>query len=419
MAEASKEDNDVTNINITSEHADDANTVGTNVKAVLEKLSEFLTENNLEKQITDERKNILKKIEAKNEEISQKKETHRHKLYEIHEAYKLEIQKENERHVDDLKVTETAIGDLKSQLEELQQLNYTVSCKIPGNELSTANRPDRSGRVRELLECPVCLEEMKPPKKIFQCSNGHVICELCKNNPEVRSCPTCRVKFRGHNNVVRNIVAEKLARSTFDSDESDEVGPPGARTSTIESNPVSFHTGENTEQFHLVGFEPAYGYRRHTAQGQNEEEEDEDDDDFLAWARIIGQSDTTESTSNNQHRRLGEASAREEFDSEAGPQTRDQASREITREFPGTRELSSMPRMREAQLIRTYRPNPRYLPHHMRRQRAGRGEAEEGDQLNILEQEDAGGERLFLRAPRVVRRSEEFNDNPRVFRRVL
>ena len=88
------------------------------------------------------------------------------------------------------------------------------------------------------------------------------------------------------------------------SDESDEVGPPGARTSTIESNPVSFHTGENTEQFHLVGFEPAYGYRRHTAQGQNEEEEDEDDDDFLAWARIIGQSDTTENTTNNQHRRL-------------------------------------------------------------------------------------------------------------------
>jgi hypothetical protein len=217
--------------------------------------------------------------------------------------------------------------------------------------------------------------------------------------------------------VVRNIVAEKLARSTFDSDESDENGPPGARTSTIESNPVSFHT--ESEQFHLVGFEPAYGYRRHTAQGPNDDEDDEDDDDFLAWARMIGQSDTADITTNNQHRRLAEASGREEFDSEAGPQTRDPASREIQREFPGTRESSSMPRMREAQLIRTYRPNPRFLPHHMRRQRAGRGETEEGDQLNILEQEDAGGERLFLRAPRVVRRSEEFNDNPRVFRRVL
>ena len=418
MAEATNEDKDVTNSNITvTSEQDENNTTGTNVRAVLEKLSEFLTENNLEKQISDEKKNILKKIEGKNEEISQKKETHRHKLYEIHEAYKLEIQKENERHVDDLKVTEIVIGDLKSQLEELKQLNYSVSCKIPGNDLSTTTRPDRTGRVRELLECPVCLEEMKPPKKIFQCSNGHVICELCKNNPEVRSCPTCRVKFRGHS-VVRNIVAEKLARSTFDSDESDENVPTtGPRTSTIESNPSSFHSAEN-EQFHLVGFEPAYGHRRHTAQGQNDEEDDEDDDDFLAWARIIGQGDTTDNPSNNQHRRLGEAAGREEFDSEAGPQTRDQTSREITREFQGTREVSSMPRMREAQLIRTYRPNPRYLPHHMRRQRAGRGETEEGDQINILEQEDAGGERLYLRAPR-ARRSEEFNDNPRVFRRVL
>jgi hypothetical protein len=317
--------------------------VGTNVKALLEKLTEFLTENNLEKQITDERKNIVKKIVGKNVEISQKKETHRHKLHEIHEAYKLEIQKENERHVEDLKVTETDIGDLTIQLEELQQLNYTVSCKIPGNELNSTDRLDRTGRVREMLECPVCLEEMKPPKKIFQCSYGHVICELCKNNPQVHSCPTCRVKFRGHN-VVRNIVAEKLARSTFDSDESDENGPPGARTSTIESNPNSFNPAES-EQFHLVGFEPAYGYRRHTAQGpnDNEEDEDDDDDDFLAWARIIGQSDTADTTTNNQHRRLAEASGREEFDSEAGSQTRDPASREIQIEFPGTRNYHPCP----------------------------------------------------------------------------
>jgi signal recognition particle GTPase len=87
MAEASNEDNEVTNVNITSEHVTETKTVGTNVKAVLEKLSEFLTENNLEKQITDETKNILKKNEGKNEEINQKKETHRHKVYEIHEAY--------------------------------------------------------------------------------------------------------------------------------------------------------------------------------------------------------------------------------------------------------------------------------------------------------------------------------------------
>ena len=84
----------------------------------------------------DERKKILRKIEIKNEEISQKNETHRHKLCEIHEAYKLEIQKENERHVEDLKVTETSIRHLKTKLEDLQQLNYSISRKIPTTEVA-------------------------------------------------------------------------------------------------------------------------------------------------------------------------------------------------------------------------------------------------------------------------------------------
>ena len=178
---------------------------------------------------------ILAKIEGKNEEILQKKETHRHKLNEVHEAYKREIQKENERHVDDLKVglkfkklellmpttwqvTERGITELRGQLDELEQLQGAVSRQLPVGApgggfvlshedllralamaenvvcfnlrspgIATARGdPSGPGRLRDLLECPVCMEEMKPPKKIFQCSNGHVICEHCKNNPEVR-----------------------------------------------------------------------------------------------------------------------------------------------------------------------------------------------------------------------------------------
>ncbi len=53
----------------------------------------------------------LQRIDSKNEEILQKKDTHRHKLTEIHEAYKREIQNENERHLEDLKVTEVDIGE--------------------------------------------------------------------------------------------------------------------------------------------------------------------------------------------------------------------------------------------------------------------------------------------------------------------
>ena len=103
--------------------------------------------------------------------------------------------------------------------------------------------------------------------------------------------------------MVRNIVAEKLARSTYEAEEVSGLSPPApssSRHSTIESNPplqppapASLSFRNEAEQFHLVGFEPAYGnYRRHTPQGQgadDEEEDEEDDGDFLEWARIIGE----------------------------------------------------------------------------------------------------------------------------------
>lgn len=54
-----------------------------------------------------------------------------------------------------------------------------------------------------MLECPVCLDTMKPP--IFQCQNGHSVCNNCKG--ELSSCPTCR----GALIDTRNLIAEQLA----------------------------------------------------------------------------------------------------------------------------------------------------------------------------------------------------------------
>ena len=54
----------------------------------------------------------------------------------------------------------------------------------------------------ENLECPVCLNYLVPP--IYQCSNGHVICNSCR--PRVNRCPTCKVKFINN----RNLILEKV-----------------------------------------------------------------------------------------------------------------------------------------------------------------------------------------------------------------
>ena len=63
--------------------------------------------------------------------------------------------------------------------------------------------------IKKLSECPVCFVEMVPPMKIFQCINGHSLCENCKDNENVTTCPSCRVTLK-RELISRNILAESL-----------------------------------------------------------------------------------------------------------------------------------------------------------------------------------------------------------------
>jgi len=63
-----------------------------------------------------------------------------------------------------------------------------------------------------LLECPVCLEIAWPPKKIFQCREGHIICDTCKANPNLKNCPMCRTPLSNHL-ISRNRSLEEVART--------------------------------------------------------------------------------------------------------------------------------------------------------------------------------------------------------------
>ena len=62
------------------------------------------------------------------------------------------------------------------------------------------------------LECPVCfvdMADMNPPIRIWQCAQGHLVCETCKSN-YYRFCPTCR-----QNLVGRATTVEKIALRMF------------------------------------------------------------------------------------------------------------------------------------------------------------------------------------------------------------
>jgi len=60
------------------------------------------------------------------------------------------------------------------------------------------------------FECPICFEEMKPPMRIWQCVDGHPVCEGCRNKLESKGCPSCNRCVEG-----RNIALEKMARSLY------------------------------------------------------------------------------------------------------------------------------------------------------------------------------------------------------------
>ena len=64
--------------------------------------------------------------------------------------------------------------------------------------------------MKKNFDCPVCYEFMEF-RKIFQCPNGHLICENCQDRPEVRKCPVCRVYLGPYReNLSRNFAMEKL-----------------------------------------------------------------------------------------------------------------------------------------------------------------------------------------------------------------
>eukprot|EP00092_Neocalanus_flemingeri_P096101 GFUD01122313.1.p2 GENE.GFUD01122313.1~~GFUD01122313.1.p2 ORF type:complete len:250 (-),score=71.45 GFUD01122313.1:69-818(-) len=108
----------------------------------------------------------------------------------------------------------------KEEFEQTQTFERSVSDKeaierlkqaedfIDGVKSPLGNEKVATLDIGKELECPVCFEEMKPPAHIWQCSQGHLVCEPCKTRPEVRHCPTCRQEIVGRATVVEKIAAQ-------------------------------------------------------------------------------------------------------------------------------------------------------------------------------------------------------------------
>ncbi|XP_057307309.1 ankyrin repeat and EF-hand domain-containing protein 1-like [Hydractinia symbiolongicarpus] len=66
---------------------------------------------------------------------------------------------------------------------------------------------------RTLSECPICLVDYTPQSKVFQCPEGHLMCEKCKNMQSMKLCPQCLYPIS--NLHIRNRALEEMIRQSL------------------------------------------------------------------------------------------------------------------------------------------------------------------------------------------------------------
>ena len=77
---------------------------------------------------------------------------------------------------------EASMEDLMGQLEKAERKS----------RLNAAAAANGGHKDEDWFGCPVCLMLLSPPTRIFQCPEGHTLCEECKENPAMVHCPQCR-----------------------------------------------------------------------------------------------------------------------------------------------------------------------------------------------------------------------------------
>jgi len=149
------------------------------------------------------RRDILFKQKEMDDKIAKSKSDKEEELAIIESKYLAEKEEIEEKYMKEInKVRNVFMAEIYDMKETIQSMKIVLANSDEDEEIVEKTRSE--------LECPVCLEEMKPPRRIWQCSDGHPLCENCRKKPEMNTCPTCRKYLVG-----RSTIAEKLARALY------------------------------------------------------------------------------------------------------------------------------------------------------------------------------------------------------------
>jgi len=152
-------------------------------------------------------KDKLVSIEAKLLDMEKKHALELHDLEAKHKTEIEKLEKENEEKRFKLQRKQQTEKDLLTN--QLRILEAKLDSDVTEKGKTIASAPELP-HVAPCPECPVCMESLMPPMRIIQCSNGHLICEICKPRMKDQKCPTCFHPFIG-----RAIAMEQHLRTLF------------------------------------------------------------------------------------------------------------------------------------------------------------------------------------------------------------
>ena len=72
------------------------------------------------------------------------------------------------------------------RLTEMTRAEKNKAWRMRQEEKMINNWREVECRVREELSCPCCAGEMTPPSGIYQCRDGHVVCQQCYQHKHVQ-----------------------------------------------------------------------------------------------------------------------------------------------------------------------------------------------------------------------------------------
>ena len=85
------------------------------------------------------------------------------------------------------KEKETLANQHKIKLSEKQTLENEIKARVSPSTPAPSLPP--------APECPICLESMAPPARLYNCPEGHLVCQECRTKMEI--CHLCRKPLQG------------------------------------------------------------------------------------------------------------------------------------------------------------------------------------------------------------------------------